>query len=70
MEVSKQVVAALLVVFIVVSAIGTWTVMTAVMSAPGDFISLLTGGRVSLYVPEEPAPSASQAGVSITVSSV
>jgi len=56
MEVSKNVVAILLVLFIIVSVVGTWTVLSYVSSAGA--VSPLAGmgptqGHVNIFVPGE-----------------
>jgi len=69
MEVSKNTVAALLVIFIFMSAVGTWYTLSLSVSGPAGFPSIFTGGNVGAYVPGPAATVPQQAGVSLTVSS-
>lgn len=68
MEVSGQVVAALLVLFIVVSVVGTWYSMSLAVNVPGNNIKIFGGSKVNLYVPGEPVTSPQDAGVTLLVS--
>lgn len=69
-EVSRQVLASLLVLFIVLSIVGTWSTLSYLTSIPPSSPVQqppVTQGKVSLFVAERPEPVSTGGIVSVYV---
>lgn len=68
-EISRQVMASLLVLLIVVSIVGTWSTLNLLTSVPGQapVQPPVTQGKVSLFVPGVPEPVQTGGNVAVYV---